>query len=515
MFKFVMLIAFIVMIISLSIVASKKTKTVGDFVLGGRSIGPWMSAFAYGTTYFSAVLLIGFAGKVGWEYGVGSLLIALGNGLIGCWLAWKVLGARTREMTGRLNVMTMPSFLEARFHSSTMKRVASLIIFIFFVPYCASVFMGLSYLFEQVFQIDYTLALVMMALVSGIYLILGGYLAVALIDFVQGLIMILGIVFMVYCVNDTTVVNGFGSAINNLRAMDPGFITPQGWVKWVGLISIVVMTSLGTWGLPQMVQKFYSIKQQSDIPKATIVSTLFALLITGGAYYVGSTSHLFFSELPMVNGVASPDFLMPNIISQALPEVVAVLILILVLSASMSTLTSLVLVSSSTVCIDLFKGGIFPNMSSKRIMIMMKVLCGVFILFSLAVALNPPSIILTLMSLSWGTVAGAFLGPYLIGLYYKKTTKIAAWTGMVSGVMISVCGFIILRTQPAFISPEVMALLNGWGATFFSCLAIITPCFIVWIVSQFTPQFSSSEIAKIFPEQNSTQVDQREVVLTE
>lgn len=496
--KVSMLLAFVAMIVGLSLYTRTKTRTVNDFVVGNRSIGPWMSAFSFGTTYFSAVLIIGFAGKVGWGFGLSALWIAVGNAILGTFLAWKVLGTRTREMTSRLNVLTMPSFLEARYDSKNIKIFSSLVIFIFFIPYSASVFMGLSYLFEQIFGIPYIAALLIMTVLAGLYLVLGGYIAVTLIDFVQGLIMLAGIALMVYFVVGNEAVGGITTAYQSLKNINPQFVAPVGPPGAIGLISLVILTSFGTWGLPQMVQKFYGIKSEAVIPKATIVSTVFAFIITGGAYYVGSLSHLFFDKLPMLNGKGSPDLLMPNIISQTLPEVVAVLILLLVLSASMSTLSGLVLVSSSSVSLDLVKGGIAPHLSEKKTMVLMKILCVVFIVLSLWLALNPPAIILTLMALSWGTVAGVFLAPYLYGLYWKKTTRSGAWAGMVCGMVISLGGYFIITIQPSFINADILNLLQGWGTPFFGSLAMLVPLIVVPVVSLLTPEYSREHIQKIY-----------------
>lgn len=496
--KVAMVMLYVAVVVGLSIYTRKKTQTVDDFVVGNRSVGPWMSAFSFGTTYFSAVLLIGFAGKVGWGYGLSALWIAFGNAIIGTYLAWKILGTKTREMTSRLNVLTMPSFLEARYDSLNMKIVASLIIFVFFIPYAASVFMGLSYLFEQVFAIPYIVALLLMTLLTGIYLVLGGYVAVTLIDFVQGLVMIAGIVLMVHFVAGNEAVGGFMQGYKTLKFIDPAFISPQSSSGWVGLISLVILTSLGTWGLPQMVQKFYGIKSQEVIPIATKVSTAFALLITGGAYYVGSTGHLFFAELPVFNGMSTPDLIMPTIIGQTLPDLVGVLILILVMSASVSTLSALVLVASSSVSIDLIKGAINPNISEKSTMKLLRILCVVFVIICLLIALNPPGIIMRLMALSWGTVAGAFLAPYLYGLFWAGTTRTGAWAGMITGLIISIGGYLILNFSPAFIDPQVMLLLKGWGTPFFGSLAMILPLAVVPIVSTMTASYSHEHIDRIY-----------------
>lgn len=496
--KIFMILLFLLVIFSLGLYSRKKTQTVDDFVVGSRSIGPWMSAFSFGTAYFSAVLIIGFAGKVGWGYGLSALWIALGNAVLGTFLAWKILAPRTRELTARMNVVTMPSFLEARYDSINMKVFSSMIIFIFFVPYSASVFMGLSYLFEQVFAIPYIIALLIMTVMAGFYLILGGYMAVALVDFVQGLVMIAGVIMMIYFVQGNDLVGGFARAYDSLKAMDPAFIMPGSATAWVGLISVIILTSFGTWGLPQMVQKFYGIKSAEAIPRATIVSTVFAVLITGGAYYVGALSHLFFDRLPLLDGKPSPDLIMPNIIATSLPELVAVLIMILVLSASMSTLSSLVLVSSSSVTIDLLKGALFPELSEKATMLLMRILCLLFIALSLFIALKPPAVILTLMALSWGTVAGAFLGPYLFGLFWPKTTRSGAWAGMITGLLVSLGGYYIISFSPSFVKPEIMALFSNWGMPFFSSLAMLVPLMVIPVVSSITAEYSLDHVHNIF-----------------
>ncbi len=501
--KITMLLGFFALIIGLSLYSRKKTNTVNDFVVGNRSIGPWMSAFSYGTAYFSAVLLIGFAGKVGWGFGMSALLIALGNGIIGTYLAWRILGRKTREMTSRLNVLTMPSFLEKRYDSPKMKIFSSLIIFIFFIPYAASVFMGLSYLFEQIFGIPYVVALSTMAVLTGLYLVLGGYMAVALVDFVQGLVMLAGIVLMVYFVAGHEMVNGFVNGFISLQAQDPGLIIPTSAVTWVGLLSLIILTSLGTWGLPQMVGKFYGIKDEQSIPVATWVSTIFSLIITLGAYYVGSTGHLFFTQLPEFNGVATPDLIMPTIIGQTLPPLVGVLILILVLSASMSTLSSLVLTASSSVSIDLVKGGVVQDISDKATMSLMRILCIVFIGFCLYVALNPPGIILTLMALSWGAVAGSFLAPYIYGLFWTDTTRAGAWAGMFSGLLIAVGGYWIIGSSPSFINSQVMDLLQSWGTPFFGSLAMIIPLGVVPLVSLVSRAYPAEHIARVYEQEES------------
>ncbi|GAW90846.1 sodium:solute symporter family transporter [Calderihabitans maritimus] len=484
--KWLVILMYVGMLLVVGYLGMKKTRTVDDFFLGNRSIGPWVSAFAYGTTYFSAVLFIGYAGKVGWGFGLSSLWIVLGNALIGSYLAWKVLAGRTRAMTSRLGTLTLPEFLAARYDSKALKIVAALIIFIFLVPYSASVYMGLSYLFEEIFGIPFIQALLFMALLTALYLVMGGYFALTLTDFIQGLVMIGGVILLLVYVVGSPQVGGIGAAIEKLARVNPQLVKPVGPPGVIPLVSLVILTSLGTWGLPQMVQKFYSIKDEKSIPQAIFVSTGFAFLMTFGAYFTGALSRLFFEQVPQGN----PDVIMPQIISQALPEAVAVVILLLVLAASMSTLASLVLVSSSAIAIDLVQE-IIPNLKKDRVVLLMRVLCVVFIGLSLYIALKP-TIILNLMSISWGTVAGAFLAPYLYGLYWKGVTRAGAWSGVISGLGISL-GLSLLNWLQV-----KLPFTGGLSIPVIGSLAIVIPLLVVPAVSWITEGYPEEHLKRVF-----------------
>ncbi|MDN5344177.1 MAG: solute:Na+ symporter, family [Clostridia bacterium] len=481
--KFFILGLYFAALIIIGFYSSKKSRDVGGFFLGNRTVGPWISAFAYGTTYFSAVIFIGYAGKVGWGFGLSDLWIVIGNAFIGTFLAWKVLARPTREMTARLKAMTMPEFLAARYDSPALRTVGALIIFIFLVPYSASVYMGLSYLFEQVFHINFTTALIAMAVFTAAYLVLGGYIAVTLTDFIQGLIMIGGVFVLIYYVLDAPPVGGLAAGVSRLAAINPQLVSPVG-PNWFALLSLVLLTSLGPWGLPQMVQKFYAIKDERSIWPATVVSTLFAGIIATGAYFTGAFGRLFFNnQMPLLGGKPNPDLIMPQIINQYLPPWVGVLLLLLVLAASMSTLASLVLVSSSAVAIDLVQGAA-PGVSRRAVMTLLRFLCIFFIGLSVYIALKP-TIILVLMSLSWGTVAGAFLAPYLYGLYWPRTTKVGAWAGLLSGLLISL-GLSFYYHLDGSVIPTI------------GSLAMIIPLGVVPLVSLVTPAFSREHLAWVF-----------------
>lgn len=488
MIKLLLIGTFVAILLASGFYSMRKTHNLGDFFLGGRDIGPWMSAFAYGTTYFSAVIFVGYAGKIGWGFGFSSIWIGVFNALIGSYLAWKVLAKPTREMSEKLGVMTMPEFLQARYDSHALKIFSAGVIFIFLVPYSASVFMGLSYVFEGVFGLPYTYILLFMAILTSIFLLMGGYRAIALTDSVQGIVMLFGVGLLLYYVFNNPAVGGFGQVLPRLQAVGSDFASlyPAG-KKGLNLLALIILTSLGPWGLPQMIQKFYAIKDTEKIKAATVISTLFAFVIGVGAYGVGTVVHLYYDKLPIdpATGKGTVDLLIPGIIQTALPEITAVMILLLVLSASMSTLSSLVLISSSTLTIDLLKGYLKPDMGKQEELLTMRTLCLIFIILSVIIAQIKPAIILTLMALSWGTVAGVFLGPYLWGLFWPRTTKTGAWCGALGGLIIGL-GYSVTHNMDTAMG----------GA-----LAMICSLFIVPAVSVFTEQFSTEHLEKVFAEE--------------
>jgi len=434
-FKIAALAAYIAALVAIALYSSRRTRNISDFLLANRSIGPWVSALAYGTTYFSAVLFVGYAGRIGWGYGLGGLWIVAGNVVVGTLLPWMLLAAPTRKVTGHLGAVTMPELFRSLYGSETLMKAAAVITFLFLLPYSASVYMGLSYLFEEVLNIDYSLALTVMAILTGFYLVFGGYLAIALVNFLQGLIMVAGSLLLVFFVvsraTDLTG-GGIGQALGAVRnASVPQ--APHSPPAWLGLLSLVVLTSLGPVGLPQMVQKFYSIKSAEDTRRAMAVSTAFALVCTFGAYFSGAFTRVFFAAEEVKQ--LGADNLMPALVNRYLPQGLAIIIMLVVLSASMSTLSSLVLISGSSVVVDLAGGE--KRLGVRGSTLLMRTLCALFIALSLLIALKPWSFIVNMMSISWGTITGAFIAPYLYGLFWRRANSAGAWASMVAGVLCS------------------------------------------------------------------------------
>ncbi|MBR1822488.1 MAG: sodium/solute symporter [Clostridia bacterium] len=484
--KILMLVVFFGIMIGVGFYSRKHATDVDGFVLGGRSVGPWLTAFAYGTSYFSAVIFVGYAGQFGWKYGIASTWVGLGNAFIGSLLAWAVLGRRTRIMTQQLNSATMPEFLGKRYNSNALKIGASAIIFIFLIPYTASLYNGLSRLFGMAFNIDYTVCIIMMAVLTGVYVIAGGYMATAINDFIQGIIMLVGIVAVIAAV--LKVNGGFMAAYQGLTEVPYEGMKGQ-FASFFGpdplnLLGVVILTSLGTWGLPQMVQKFYAIKSEKAIAKGTIISTFFALVVAGGCYFLGGFGRLFYERIdPTLSGtpVGGFDAVVPAMLEGLSPLLLGVIV-ILVLSASMSTLSSLVLASSSTLTLDFLKGNIIKDMDEKKQVLTMRLLIVVFILISVVIAIiqysTTVNFIAQLMGISWGALAGAFLAPFMYGLYMKKATSAYAWVSMIFGAGIMVANMFFKSAFPAILQSPI-----NCGA-----FAMLAGLVIVPLVSLVTPK---------------------------
>ena len=482
MLQLIALLLYFAVMVGIGIYCRKHATDVNGFVLGGRSVGPWLTAFAYGTSYFSAVIFVGYAGQFGWKFGIASTWIGIGNAVIGSLMAWVILGRRTRIMTQHLESATMPDFFGKRFQSRGLKIGASAIIFIFLIPYTASLYNGLSRLFGMAFNIDYSVCIILMAVLTAVYVIAGGYMATAINDFIQGLIMLVGIVTVIAAVLNSK--GGFMEALNGLAQVEdatvsstPGVFNSFFGPDPLGLMFVVILTSLGTWGLPQMVQKFYAIKDESSIKKGTIISTMFAVVVAGGCYFLGGFGRLFSDQVDVAT--EGYDAIIPAMLSGLSPLLIA-LVVILVLSASMSTLSSLVMASSSTLTIDFLKDTVIKNMSEKKQLLCMRVLIVVFIAISAVLALiqyrSSITFIAQLMGISWGALAGAFLAPFLYGLYWKKTTKAACWVSFLFGTLLMVGNMLFRSSYPPILQSPINA-----GA-----IAMLAGLVLVPLVSLFT-----------------------------
>ena len=507
--KLIVLIIYFAILIGIGFYCRKHATDVNGFVLGGRSVGPWLTAFAYGTSYFSAVVFVGYAGQFGWRFGIAATWAGIGNAILGSLLAWMILGRRTRVMSQHLDSATMPQFFGQRFDSPSLKIAASAIIFVFLIPYTASLYNGLSRLFGMAFHIDYSVCIIIMAVLTAIYVIAGGYMATAINDFIQGIIMLVGIVAIVAAVISSK--GGFTAALDGLaRVTDESVSTTPGiFASFFGpeplnLMFVVILTSLGTWGLPQMVQKFYAIRDEDSIKKGTFISTIFALIVAGGCYFLGGFGRLFSDQIDIATG--GYDSIIPTMLENLSPALIA-LTVILVLSASMSTLSSLVIASSSTLTIDFIRDIFFKKLRDERQVLIIRVLIVVFIAISAILALvqykSNVTFIAQLMGISWGALAGAFLAPFLYSLYWKRTTKAACWVSFLFGCILMVVDMVVPSVLPAFMQSPINC----------GSIAMLAGLILVPVVSLLTPKPEEKLMEEIFSCYEKTNVVEQKTAL--
>ena len=488
--KITLMVLFFASMIGVGIYAKSKANSVSNFVLGGNTAGPWLTAFSYGTSYFSAVIFVGYAGQFGWKFGLASTWIGLGNALIGSLLAWVILGRRTRIMSNHLKAATMPSFFGSRYDSKALKIGASIIAFIFLIPYTASVYNGLSRLFEMAFGIPYEICILVMAVLTGLYVILGGYMATTINDFIQGIIMLFGI-----CAVVVAVLNGNGGFYESLIKLsevpvdETVAVAQQGvFASFFGadplnLLSVIILTSLGTWGLPQMVHKFYAIKNEKSVKTGAVVSTFFAVIVAGGCYFLGGFARLFGDRnIYDANGGVIYDAIIPEMLA-SLPDILIGIVVVLVLSASMSTLSSLVLTSASTITLDIVKGHVVKEMGEKKQLLILRIFIFFFVALSVIIAWNKTTFIAQLMGISWGALAVAFLAPFMYGLYWKGVTKASVWASFICGVGITVSNM-FLNYLPSPIVAGAVAMIAG---------LVVVP-----LVSLITPKMNKEKVEHAF-----------------
>jgi SSS family solute:Na+ symporter len=434
--------AYVLMIVIIGILRSKKTTSFNEFFLGGGNVGPWMTAFTYGATYFSAVVFIGFAGKVGWQFGYSGLWIAAGNSFLGVLAVWWLLGDRIKKMSQEYGVATMAEYFEKRYQSKFLKVFSSATIFVFFIPYSAAVFIGLSYLFKLNFNTEYWHALVFMGLFTAVYMILGGYNSMAMIDVAFSALMIFGSGVVLFSVMGKT--GGLAAATTQLAAIDPKLTAAVGPPGLWPLFCLVFLTSVAPFAMPQLVQKFYAVKDNKAIRLGMWISTAFAVFFLSVAYFSGSLSRLFLTPqnapAAFANGKPVFDTLVPEMLIRIIPGPLSVFILLLVLAASMSTLAALVLISSSALTKDLYAGFINKDVSDRTMIRMMRWLSAFFIVLSVIFAYYRPASIVSILGISWGAIGSVFLGPFVWGLLSKKVNRFGAIMSSVLGL--SVCLFL-------------------------------------------------------------------------
>ena len=506
--KYVFVAAYVAFILIVGLRTRKESAGGGkeSFLLGGRSVGPVVTSFSFAATYISGVCMVN-AGKVGWDWGIGAIWNAWGNVLLSIAFMWFFLGTRSRCISAKLNVQTVPDYLRARYKTEYFKLVGSLVLFFFMIPYTAAVFSSLSYMFTRVFNLPYIGAVIVMAVLATVNLVVGGYKAAAKIDVLQGGIMVVGGIILAVATLSAKEVGGLAEGLRRLREIEP-FVNSAGVTATgsdianfglggnagllLGVIPFVIMTSWAPNGLPQMATKFFAIKDAKLVRTGAVVCTILGFIIITGVHIPGLFIHLFYDELPAGGtNVLVPDMLTKIFGNNFIGQVCLSIIMLLVLSASMSHLASQVLSSAAAIGMDFLKGYFLKDLSEQKTTLLLRVCTVLFMLAALVLALLNLGVISSIQSLAWGAISGFFLAPYVFGTLGRSVTKAGAIAGSVVGLA---CALLI----PTLVKAAFPALAPYCTTVNACAVATVLPLVVAPVVSAFTKKLDPAYLDTIF-----------------
>jgi len=468
----IIIVAYLALLILIGIITGRRTKSVEDFYIGGRKIGPWVTALSFVAAYFSSVVIVG-GGGFGYMFGMATLWIGAINVLLGCTVCWIVLGPRIRKFTQRLNTMTIPGFFGERYKSHFALIFSAVVIVVFMIFYNVSILKGMGHIFEVLMDIPYAYGILLAGVIILFYVSIGGYLAVVWTSFIQAWVMGIGLILLT--IFSLKAVGGVSAANQALEAIKPGLINTPGVWGWPGFISFALIVSFGVWGMPQLVVRFYSIKNLKVLKIGTVIATIgtcMALL----PYFNGAVARTLFPDL------GSPDLAIPTLAKNVLSPVGSAVVLAAVVAAGMSTFSSVLIILSSSTIQDIIKVGMKKTLHKGKILFYGKIASAIIGIISLVIAFRPPGLVLTLTAFAWAVIASTTLWPILFGIYWKKATKLGCVTSMIGGFTTAIIWMII--GTPFGIHGFIPGIIVGF--------------ILMVVVSLVTPRFSNEHINKIW-----------------
>lgn len=426
--EFIIFVIYLIMLVGIGLYFYKKTSSIEGFLLGDRGLGSWVTAFSAQASDMSGWLLMGLPGAI---YLGGMPEVWIGIGLcVGTILNWKFVAARLRTYTEKTDSLTLSTFFERRFKDPTgaIRVISALIILIFFTIYSSSGMVASGKLFQMMFGIDYTTAVLIGALVIVAYTFLGGFLAVCWTDLIQGILMIIAIVVVPIL------------AMSHLGSMQPTLdaMAAQGLSMNLlgGGISVMAIISAASWGLgyfgqPHILVRFMGIKSIKELPKSMTIAIVWVIIALTGAIFVALLSIPLFPGL--TDGAQETVFML--MIRKFFPPWIGGIFLAAIMAAIMSTIDSQLLVSSSALTEDLARIFFKKELTEKQSVNLGRLSVIIIAVIALFMALVPNSTVMGLVSYAWGGFGAAFGPLVLFGLYSKKTSWKAALSGMIVGTL--------------------------------------------------------------------------------
>lgn len=471
-----MTVQVIVIVVYLAIVAYlgylgfKNTKNATDYLVGGRKINPMVMALSYGATFISTSAIVGFGG-VAAQFGASLLWLTFANIFLGIFIAFVFFGKRTRRMGHNINAHTFPELMGKRYKSKFIQKFSGLVIFLFMPLYTAAVMIGASRFIETQLNINYDVALFAFSIIIAIYVFFGGLKGVMYSDAFQGTIMFVGMIILLF-----SVYNGLGGVTEAHIKLGELFANPEaagmamappgfaGWLNmptggsisaWIVISSLVMGVGIGVLAQPQLIVRFMTVKSDRELNRAIPIGGLFILMMTGVAFIVGPLSNVYFFEKFGMTAMAYAQSLgsgsgaiIPAFLNNFMPEWFSTVFLVVIIAAGMSTISSQFHAIGTAVGRDLFgskKNDDKQNMLLSRIGMLVAIVVTIVLAYLLPTIWNDSIAIAT--GLFFGICAAAFLPMYIGALYFKKISRKAAVTGMLTGFSASMLWMLFFHSK--------------------------------------------------------------------
>ncbi|MCH5210469.1 MAG: sodium/proline symporter [Oscillospiraceae bacterium] len=438
------IIAYLLVVLGIGVWFSRRNKTADDFYLGGRKLGPFVTAMSAEASDMSSYLLMGVPGLAFLTGLADASWTAIGL-IIGTYLNWLIVAKKLRRYSSKIGATTLPAFFSERFKdkSRILSIIAAIVIIIFFVPYTASGFAACGKLFNSLFGVDYMVAMLICAFVIILYTMLGGFLAASTSDFLQSIVMTIALVIvLVYGVVNA---GGIGAVVENAKAL-PGYLSlsniyvPEtGGSEVYGAFRACSMLAwgLGYFGMPHILLRFMAIEDAKKLKLSRRVASLWCLISLGIAVFIGIVGMGLVKNSVMAAPEDSERILIEisKLLSQhgVFAAIVAGVILAGILAATMSTADSQLLAASSSVSQNIVKEKLFPKMTEETTMIIARFTLVAIAVVAVFLARDPNSSVFGIVSFAWAGFGAAFGPVMLAALFWKRTTKAGALAGMIAG----------------------------------------------------------------------------------
>ncbi|HFQ5373317.1 sodium/proline symporter PutP [Vibrio vulnificus] len=425
-------IAYLLLMVAIGVYAYKKTSSSSDYFLGGRSLGPWPAALSAGASDMSGWLLLGLPGYA-YAAGIESFWLA-GGLLVGTWANWLVSAKRLRTYSIQTDALTLPEFLSRRFDdkSKLIQTISAFFILLFFLFYTSSGLVAGGKLFETVFGLDYSTAVIIGTLCVVSYTLFGGFLAVSWTDLVQGLLMAAALMIVPIAVME----GGFGQLATDMRNINPELLTLWNDAKGEPLSAIAIISlvawGLGYFGQPHILARFKASRTNRELGTARRIAVGWTALSMAGAILVGLVGLVWVNGHPGTE-LADGEKIFMLLVNTVFHPVIAGILLAAILAAVMSTADSQLLVSSSALAEDFYKQVIKPDASSQEIVMVGRIGVVVISIIALILAMTPDSSVLGLVSYAWAGFGAAFGPAVVLSLYWKGMNRNGALAGILIG----------------------------------------------------------------------------------